>query len=124
MNPFFDNYEPKHFEAAYRKWGARIASRLTPPESLGRMDAAVALVKTPAQAVAELIVAEFGAEAKNYRLRQLVGHMICHLMTSRGFELDKKEVRIRDGVLFTRAARYRRRHSEFGIAPLTPQPTL
>lgn len=104
----FDNYDPIHFRAVFGRDGARLGRFLTDPAILGRLDASVEMRRPAAQAIAMPLLEAFGQRARENRFRQFVGHMICHLMRARGCEIDQLDVRIRDGVLFTRAARYRR----------------
>lgn len=104
---YFDNYDPQNFRKAHAQWGATLERFLCDPVNLGRLDASVEMRRPAAQALAVPLLEAFGEKAHIFRFRQLVGHMLRHLMTARGCELDQTDVRIPDGILFTRAARYR-----------------
>ncbi len=88
--------------------GEKLERFLCTPVSLALLDGSVDFRKPAAQTIARPLLETFGERARDFRFRQLVGHMIRHLMEERGYVLDQMDVRIRDGVLFTRAARYRR----------------
>ena len=113
---YFDNYNPLNFVKAHARWGTRLAPFLSDPVILARLDAAVEMRKTAAQSIATPLLEKFGRETREFRFRQLVGHMLCHLMKQRGCEIDQPDVRISDGVVFTRAARYRKSRPELNAA--------
>lgn len=104
----FNNYAPRNFARAFSQWGADLGSFLTEPSTIADLEHASDAQKPAAQVLAVPLLARFGEQARGFRFRQLVGHMLKHLMTSRGWVVDQVEVRIRGGALFTRAARYRR----------------
>lgn len=68
---------------------------------------ATELVRPAAESLASLLIWRFGDRVRDLRARQLFGHMLRHMMEKYGCVLDQEEVRIPDGPLFTRAARYR-----------------
>jgi len=105
----FDDYDPNNFRGAFNRWGKRLIKFFDGATIRARLDCSVELSRPAAQAIAVPLLATFGDEAREFRFRQLVGHMISHLMKVLGYELDQPEVRIPDGDPFSRAARYRRK---------------
>lgn len=79
------------------------------PDVAIRVETAADLSRPAAEALARPALAALGPELRSRRARQLFGHMLRHLNEKLGFVLDQPDVRISNGVLFKRAARYRRR---------------
>lgn len=105
---FLKDYDPRNFREAYETWGRELALFLTNEANLARAETASDLGRPAVQPLAIPILERFSETAENQRFRQLVGHMLRHIMEARGWALDQTEVRIPGGPLFTRAARYRR----------------
>lgn len=116
---FLQGYDPRNFREAYEAWGHDLALFLTNETNLARAETASELGRPAVQPLATPILERFGATAENQRFRQLVGHMLRHIMEARGWALDQTEVRIPGGPLFTRAARYRRVGSQAREASAT-----
>lgn len=102
-------YDPQHFRAIHDLYGARLWKLLTEKANPVRMTTASDLRRPAAEVMGQAILDEFGDVALDHQFRKLVGHMIRHIMAELGYELDQLDVRITDGVLFTRAARYCRK---------------
>jgi hypothetical protein len=103
----FRNYEPVQFAEVYSAIGADLEHFLTKHDNMIRVETATRLGRPAAEALARLLLWEFGDRVRDLRVRQLFGHMLRHLMQQNGCILDQEEVRIPNGELFTRAARYR-----------------
>jgi len=78
------------------------------PDVAVRIETAVDLSRPAAEALARPAMAALGPKLRSMRSRQLFGHMLRHVNEKLGFVLAQPDVRIPKGVLFTRAARYRR----------------
>lgn len=105
---WLQHYSPQQFAAPYSHWGTELTLFLCNEVNLARAETASELGRPAAQVLAQPLLDHFGDAARDLNFRQLVGHMLRHLMEARGWVLDQTEVRIPNGVLFTRAARYRR----------------
>ncbi len=117
---YLKNYKPQNFAAAYDRWGRDLTYFLCNIENIARAETASELGRPAAQPLARPLLTCFGETAKEFRFRQLVGHMLRHVMEARGWILDQTEVRIPDGPLFTRAARYVRPESPETTRCATP----
>lgn len=80
----------------------RIVFTLTP-----NIETATYLRRPALQGVEPQLLSEFGDEIRGDRWKQLVGRMVRQIMERNGYSLDQSGVRIRNGQLFTSAARYR-----------------
>lgn len=105
---YFHDYQPRNFSDAHAVWGADLELFLCNQGNLALAETASDLGRPAVESLAVPLLHRFGETAKEFRFRQLVGHMLRHMMESRGWILDQTEVRIPGGPLFTRAARYRR----------------
>ncbi len=117
---WLQGYSPQHFASAYARWGTELTLFLCNEVNLARAETASELGRPAAQALAQPLIDRFGDAAKDLVFRQLVGHMMRHIMEARGWILEQTEVRIPNGPLFTRAARYARAGSSAIILNASP----
>ena len=86
--------------------GLAIWSFLNEKSSLIRLDTATYLKRPALEAMQAHLLAKFGDEIRGDRWKQMMGRMTRQIMEHHGYSLDQTGVRIRNGVLFTSAARY------------------
>ena len=79
------------------------------PDNIIRMETAVQLGRAPVEALSAILVTEFGTGVANDRVKQLIGHLIRHVMEACGYSIERKSLRITRTCLFASGARYRRR---------------
>jgi len=87
--------------------GKKLWTFLNLKESLIRLETATYLRRPALQGVEPQLLSEFGDEIRGDRWKQLVGRMVRQIMERNGYSLDQSGVRIRNGQLFSSAARYR-----------------
>jgi len=91
--------------------GRKVWSFLHRDETVIRLETATYLRRPALEAVQRELLAEFGDEIRPDRWKQMIGRMTRQIMESKGYSLDRSGVRIRDGELFTSAARYKGKQS-------------
>jgi len=111
---FSSTYDGAQFRVMHMQAGRQVDALLTQRDNLVRMATASDLGRPAAQIMAARIKNAFPALAGNHLFRQYIGHRIRHIMSLLGYELDQPNVRIPNGVLFTCAARYRKRSDDGG----------
>lgn len=101
-------YEPSRFASTYETQnGIEIWSFLNQPENIVRMETATYLARPAAEALSPQLVERFGESIAEDRIKQMTGHMIRQILESRGYRVDRSNVRInRDGNIFSSATRY------------------
>jgi len=104
---FFEDYDPQRFASLYADVGPKLSQFFASPIVVALLEGSVKLRRPAVEAIEEQLLEYAKDDVKNQRVRQLVGHMIRHLMAELGYELDQPEVRLPSGVLFTCGARYR-----------------
>jgi len=103
------DYDPKNFkDLAETDLGKAIWDFLKRPDNLVRMETATLLERAAVEPLAPGFVAEFGDEARDDRIKQMIGHMTRQIMEALGFEHDRNGLRITRASLFTSGAIYRR----------------
>ena len=102
-------YEPGRFIGTYESSnGAAVWRFLNQADNIVRMETASYLGRPAAEPLSPGLVARFGSAIGEDRLKQMVGHMIRQILESRGYRLDRGNVRItREGNIFSSATRYR-----------------
>ena len=101
-------YEPERFSSTYEKSnGKNIWAFLIKSENMVKMETATYLSRPAAEALSPHLLAEFGDRIRLDRMKQMIGHMIRQIMESRGYRVDRGNVRINiaDNI-FTSATRY------------------
>jgi hypothetical protein len=104
---YFENYDPQRFASLYAEVGPKLRQFFDSSVIVALLEGSVKLRRPAVEAIEERLFEYAKEEVQNQRVRQLVGHMISHLMEELGYELDQPEVRLPSGVLFTCGARYR-----------------
>ena len=104
---FFEHYDPERFASLYATVGPKLSQFFASPVIVALLEGSVKLRRPAVEAIEEHLLEYAKDDVKNQHVRQLVGHMIRHLMDELGYELDQPEVRLPAGVLFTCGARYR-----------------
>jgi hypothetical protein len=87
--------------------GKQVWSFLNNHDIVIRLETATYLRRPALEAVQRELLAKFGDEIRPDRWKQMMGRMTRQIMESKGYALDRSGVRIRDGELFTSAARYK-----------------
>ena len=88
--------------------GLALWSYLNKKSTLIRFEAATDMKRPALEPVQKFLVEKFGDEIRGDRWKQMMGRMTRQIMEHHGFSLDQTGVRIRNGELFTSAARYTR----------------
>ena len=86
--------------------GLELWKFLNSEDSIIRLETATELRRPALEALQTQLLERFGATIKADRWKQMMGRMVRQIMEHHGYSLDQTGVRIRDGVLFTSAARY------------------
>ena len=71
------------------------------------MQVATYLNRPAIEPLSPVLLAEFGSELAEDRIKQMIGHMVGQIMIAAGYELDASGLRITRPGLFTSGARYR-----------------
>ena len=101
-------YNPNRFSSTFdNEGGEDIWNFLNRPENIIRMETATYLVRTAAEPLSPYLLSKFGDTIRAPRLKQMIGHMIRQIMESRGYHVDRNNVRITTtDNMFTSATRY------------------
>ena len=103
------NYDPWRFtDIADSALGLDLWAFLNEHDNVVRMETASELGQPALAALATRLVAKFGDDVRQHRVKRMLGHMARQVMEHHGFVLDAQNVRVRVGDLFTRASRYKR----------------
>jgi hypothetical protein len=102
-------YEPGRFSSTYQNNdGKEIWTFLNSAENLLRMETATYLSRPAAEPLSPFLLQEFGTGIREDRMKQMIGHMIRQALESRGYAIDRSNVRITtQGNMFTSASRYK-----------------
>jgi hypothetical protein len=101
-------YDPQQFRNIYEtEYGRAIWEFLLQPDNIIRMETATYLARPAVEPLAPGLLAEFGEDVAEDRVKQYVGHAVRQIMEFCGYHLDQQSVRISRDSLFTRASRYR-----------------
>ena len=105
-----DMYNPGVFSALFEtEMGQNLWSFLNKPETSSRMITATDLGRPAVEGIEEPLLAEFGDAVMENRTKQMIGSMAKQIMESKGYVLEKKDVKITNGAPFSRGARYRKK---------------
>jgi hypothetical protein len=111
---YFEEYDPQRFASLYERVGPKLREFFARPVVIALLEGSVKLRRPAVEAIEDHLSEYASEDVKDQRVRQLVGHMIRHLMKELGYDVEQLDVRIPAGVLFTCGARYRparrRRH--------------
>jgi len=99
-------YDPQHFrDVAESEIGVALWNFLTRSDTVIRLETASYLERAAVEPIGPYLLAEFGPEVAEDRLKQTVGHMVRQVMEQLGYELVQPGVRMVKG-MFTTGARY------------------
>jgi hypothetical protein len=114
-------YYPQHFRSVHEtERGQAIWRFLVRPDNVLRMQTASYLGRVAVEPLEPGLLAAFGEDVKDDRVKQYVGHAVRRIMESSGYHQDKPNVRIPRGILFKTASRYR--NAERAKLVISPQP--
>ena len=101
-------YEPSRFVSTYEKENGReLWKFLNEPENVIRMETATYLSRPAVEPLSPFLLSGFGDRIREDRMKQMTGHMVRQVLESRGYRVDRNNVRItRNGNIFTSATRY------------------
>ena len=88
------------------KLGKDLWAFLNTHDNVVRMETAVELGKTPAEALAKALVENFDDDVRVDRVKQMIGHMIRQVMENHGFQLSTQNRKVGNSRLFTKASSY------------------
>jgi hypothetical protein len=101
-------YDPKNFrlfnQMEFREALWRFLLR---PDNLIRMQTATYFRRPAVEPLSPGLLAQFGSELAEDRIKQMIGHMVAQIMRTMGYELDAEGLRITRPGLFSTGARYR-----------------
>ncbi len=100
-------YAPQHFAGTYEEVGRPMWEFLCRPDKIGQLVRASNNKRPAVEYSVKALVKEFGDRVQPHRVRQMVGHMVCQIMASRRYVLDRKRVYVRNRFLFKTGASYR-----------------
>jgi hypothetical protein len=86
-------------------------SFLNVPDNVVRMETATFLGRPAVEPLSPYLLSEFGEAAREHRHKQMIGHMVRQIMTSRGYATERSNVRIPQPNLFASGTRYRMEHN-------------
>jgi hypothetical protein len=101
-------YDPQQFRNIYEtEFGQAIWRFLLRPDNIIRMQTATELDRAAVEPLAEGLLAEFGVEVAEDRVKQYIGHAVRRIMEACGYQLDRQGIRITRMSMFTSASGYR-----------------
>lgn len=98
-NQFSDIYESERGEAIWKF--------LMRPDNVVRMQTATDLGRAAVEPLGKGLLAEFGIEVAEDRMKQFIGHAARQVMEALGYSLDRQGMRITGENMFASASRYR-----------------
>ncbi len=108
-------YDPwKFIKLAESNLGKQLWNFLNEHDNLIRMETATDLKKPAVRALTNQLLSRFGEQVKEMRVKQMIGHMVKHIMKEREYEVDQRDVLVNDG-LFNKASRYRKNDEPKGV---------
>jgi hypothetical protein len=100
-NQFSDIYESERGKAIWKF--------LIRPDNIVRMQTATDLDRAAVEPLGKGLLAEFGIEVAEDRMKQFIGHATRQFMEALGYFLDRQGMRITGENMFASASRYRSR---------------
>jgi hypothetical protein len=117
-------YDPNNFRLFARMvFGQALWHFLKRPDNLIRMQTATYIKRPAVEPLSPGLLAEFGSELAEDRIKQMIGHMVGQIMDAMGYELDAVGLRITKPGLFSTGARYRPVGTDDGetVTRMTPK---
>jgi hypothetical protein len=100
-------YDPKSFSDVFASpLGAKLWRFLNSHESKLMMKTATKFRKPAVAAVSDELLADFGEEIRQDRIKQMIGHMVRQVMESEGYMIHSQNVPVRYGNLFNKGTSY------------------
>jgi hypothetical protein len=101
---------PSQFRDLYEsERGKAIWEFLIRPDNVLRMQTATDLDRAAVEPLGKGLLAEFGVEVAEDRMKQFIGHATRQVMEALGYFLDRQGMRITSENMFASASRYRSR---------------
>ena len=102
------DYHAARFASTYEgENGRAIWTFLNEADNVVRMETATYLSRPAVEPLSPYLLDRFGDTGRQDRLKQMIGHMVRQLLESRGYRVDRNNVRItREGNIFASATRY------------------
>ena len=89
-------YRPDKFAAAFQHLdGAQLWTWLHHDDVILRMETACYLRRPAVEAISQQLHAAFPQVLASIKMRQMIGHMVRQILESRGYHLDRSNVRIK-----------------------------
>lgn len=102
-------FNPGSFsDVASTELGEALWKFLNSKESLACLETTTFLHRPALEGIQPQLNTYFGKDALTDRFKQMIGRMVKQIMESRGYQLEKANVRIRVGDIFSTAARYKK----------------
>lgn len=116
-------YDPQNFRDLFEtEFGTSVWMFLIRPDNVIRMETASFLERAAVEPLAPGLVAEFGRDIAQDRIKQMIGHMVRQIMEAVGYEIDRPGLRITRESLFSSGARYQPQdHSRDRTMKITPE---
>jgi hypothetical protein len=101
-------YDPQQFRNIHEtEYGQALWHFLLQPDNIIRMQTATYLDRAAVEPLSPGLLAEFGEDVAEDRVKQYVGHAVRQIMEACGYRLDRQGMRITRANLFTSGSRYR-----------------
>ncbi|TRD03774.1 hypothetical protein FJV76_14125 [Mesorhizobium sp. WSM4303] len=101
-------YVPQNFRDLWETdLGKELWDFLKQHDNLIRMETATLLERAAVEPLAAGLIAEFGDEVADDRVKQMIGHMVKQIMAALGYKPDRSALRITRPSLFTSGTTYR-----------------
>ncbi|ABA04068.1 hypothetical protein Nwi_0803 [Nitrobacter winogradskyi Nb-255] len=116
-------YDPQNFRDLFEtELGTGVWKFLIRPDNVIRMETASFLERAAVEPLAPGLVAEFGPDIAQDRIKQMIGHMVRQIMEAVGYEIDRPGLRITRESLFSSGARYQPQdHNRDRTMKITPE---
>ena len=103
-------YRPDKFDAIFTKFnGPAFWAWLHRTDVIAMMETASYLRRPAVEPLSPLLKEDFGHQVEPVKVRQMIGHMVRQVLETRGYHLDRSNVRItRPGNIFHFGSAYAR----------------
>jgi hypothetical protein len=103
-------YDPRNFSDLYAtSLGKKLWKTMTSNNNIIRMETATYLRRVAVEPLGPTLLQEFGDGVRADRVKQMLGHMARQILESRGYKVDRGNVRITRKGLFASGTRYAER---------------
>ena len=93
-------------EVASSPLGRGLWEFLNEKDNVIRMETATYLSRPAVEALSPSLLARFGDEVRQDRVKQMIGRMVRQILEPRGYRIDQQSVRISRENVFTSGTRY------------------